>query len=92
MTFSNVTLESLSRDDVHTKLTCQANNFENNVLRTSVELDMKCENQVFFKTQNPIPWRESISRPVALISSATGGDITTRPRRRQGKREHQVFQ
>jgi hypothetical protein len=43
MTYSNITLESLSRDDVHTKLTCQALNMETNILRTSVELDMKCE-------------------------------------------------
>ena len=43
MTYSNITLESLGRDDVHTKLTCQASNVETNMLRTSVELDMKCK-------------------------------------------------
>ena len=40
---NNVTLESLSRDDVHTQLTCETSNFDATVLRTSVEIDMKCE-------------------------------------------------
>jgi hypothetical protein len=43
MTYSNITLDSLNREDVHTKLTCQASNLETNILRTSVELDMKCK-------------------------------------------------
>ena len=42
LTVNNITLESLSRDDVHTKLTCQTTNFEATTLRSSVELDMKC--------------------------------------------------
>jgi hypothetical protein len=29
----------------------------------------------------PIPWQDSISRPIAPVSSAAGGDNTTRPRR-----------
>ena len=47
MTYSNITMESLGRDDVHTKLTCQATNMETNVLRTSVELDLKCKLNFF---------------------------------------------
>jgi hypothetical protein len=27
-----------------------------------------------------LPWRDSISRPIAPVSSKTGGDDTTRPR------------
>ena len=42
-TNNNVTIESLSRHDVHTKLTCQTSNYEIRVLRTSVELDLKCK-------------------------------------------------
>ena len=43
MTYSNITIDGLTREDVRTKLTCQASNVETNVLRTSVELDMKCK-------------------------------------------------
>ena len=42
VTVNNITLDSLGREDVHTKLTCQTSNFEATTLRTSVELDMKC--------------------------------------------------
>ena len=42
VTVNNITLDSLGRDDVHTKLTCQTTNFEATTLRSSVELDMKC--------------------------------------------------
>ena len=42
-TYANITIESLSRDDVQTELTCQATNFQATVLRTSVEIDMKCK-------------------------------------------------
>ena len=42
-TYANVTIPSLSRNDVQTELTCQASNFEATVLRTSVEIDMKCK-------------------------------------------------
>ena len=42
-TYANITIESLSRDDVQTELTCQASNFEATVRRTSVEIDMKCK-------------------------------------------------
>ena len=42
-TYANITIASLSRDDVQTELTCQASNFEATVLRTSVEIDMKCK-------------------------------------------------
>jgi hypothetical protein len=38
-----------------------------------------------FKKYHPIPWRDSISRPIAPISSVAGGDVTTRPIR-QGER------
>ena len=41
--YSNITIESLSRDDVQTELTCEASNFEATKLRTSVEIDMKCK-------------------------------------------------
>jgi hypothetical protein len=33
------------------------------------------------KNYHPIPWRESISRPISPISLVAGGDDTTRPRR-----------
>ena len=42
-TYANITIESLSRVDVQTELTCQASNFQATVLRTSVEIDMKCK-------------------------------------------------
>ena len=41
--YANITIESLSRDDVQTQLTCEASNFEATKLRTSVEIDMKCK-------------------------------------------------
>ena len=41
--FANITIESLSRSDVQTELTCEASNFEATKLRTSVEIDMKCK-------------------------------------------------
>jgi hypothetical protein len=31
----------------------------------------------FNKNYHPIPWRDSISRPIAPISGAAGGDVTT---------------
>jgi hypothetical protein len=35
-----------------------------------------------FKSYHPIPWRDSMSRPIAPpVSSVAGGDDTTRPRR-----------
>jgi hypothetical protein len=41
-----------------------------------------CQRQVFFnKSYHPMPWRNSISGPVAPISPVAGGDNTTRPRR-----------
>jgi hypothetical protein len=41
------------------------------------------KNLTLFSSKNyhPISWRDSISRPIAQISSVAGGDITTRPRR-----------
>jgi hypothetical protein len=33
------------------------------------------------KSYLPIPWRDSISRPIAPVSSVECGDDTTRPRR-----------
>ena len=42
-TYANITIESLSREDVQTELTCQASNFQATILRTSVEIDMKCK-------------------------------------------------
>jgi hypothetical protein len=33
----------------------------------------------FFKSYRPVPWQDSISRPIAPISSVAGGDDTTRP-------------
>jgi hypothetical protein len=30
---------------------------------------------------NPIPWRDSITRPIAPVSLVAGGDDTTGPRR-----------
>ena len=41
--YANITIESLSRDDLQTELTCEASNFEATKLRTSVEIDMKCK-------------------------------------------------
>jgi hypothetical protein len=35
----------------------------------------------FFKLPSYLPWRDSISRPIAPISSVACGDDTTRPRR-----------
>lgn len=40
---NNITIEALTRKDVHSEFTCEATNFDNIVLRTSVELDLKCE-------------------------------------------------
>ena len=42
-TNSNLTLPALTRGDVQTKLTCETSNYGDTVLRTSVEIDMKCE-------------------------------------------------
>jgi hypothetical protein len=39
---------------------------------------------IFVKCYHPNPWGDSISRPVAPISSEAGREDTTRPRR-QGK-------
>ena len=52
VTNNNVTIEALTRADVHTQLTCETSNFDSTVLRTSVEIDMKCECQFIshFKT------------------------------------------
>jgi hypothetical protein len=33
-----------------------------------------------FMSYHPIPWRGSISRPIAPVSLVTGGDDTTEPR------------
>jgi hypothetical protein len=42
--------------------------------------------QHFFKTTTlGIPWRDLISRPIALVSSVAGGDDTTRPHRKGGR-------
>jgi hypothetical protein len=35
-----------------------------------------------YKSYHPVPWRDSISRSIAPVYSVTGGDDTTRPRRR----------
>jgi hypothetical protein len=35
----------------------------------------------FFFSYRPIPWRDSISRPIPPFSSVAGGEDTTRPRR-----------
>jgi hypothetical protein len=40
----------------------------------------QCQN-VDLKNYQPIPWRDSISRPIAPVSSVECGDDTTRPRR-----------
>jgi hypothetical protein len=41
-----------------------------------------CErSKLFLTTCHPIPWRDSISRPIAPVYSVAGGDDTTRPRR-----------
>jgi hypothetical protein len=34
-----------------------------------------------FKNYHPVPWRDSISRPIAPVSSVAGGDYTSRPHR-----------
>jgi hypothetical protein len=43
---------------------------------------------LFKRYSHPIPWRDSISRPIAPVSSVAGGDDTTWPRRLQGNRRH----
>jgi len=43
VTNNNITIEGLSRADVHTQLVCETTNFEATYLRTAVEVDMKCE-------------------------------------------------
>lgn len=42
-TYANLTIDSLTRKDVQTELTCETSNFKDSVLRTSVEIDMKCK-------------------------------------------------
>ena len=42
-TYANLTIASLTRNDVQTELTCETSNFQATVLRTSVEIDMKCK-------------------------------------------------
>jgi hypothetical protein len=37
------------------------------------------------KSYHPIPWRDSISRLIALVSSVAGGDEPIHRPRRQGK-------
>ena len=39
---NNLTME-LTRSDLQTQLTCETSNFDATVLRTSVEIDLKCE-------------------------------------------------
>jgi hypothetical protein len=39
---NNLTME-LKRNDVQTQLTCETTNFDATVLRTSVEIDLKCK-------------------------------------------------
>jgi hypothetical protein len=34
----------------------------------------------YFLSYHPIPWRDSILRPIAPVSSVAGGDFATRPR------------
>jgi hypothetical protein len=36
---------------------------------------------IFYKSNHPIPLRDSTSRPIAPVSSVVGGDDTTRSRR-----------
>jgi hypothetical protein len=38
------------------------------------------------KNYHPIPWRDSISRPITTVSMVAGGDDTTRQRRQGGKK------
>jgi hypothetical protein len=44
-------------------------------------LTLFTENPFFNKSYLLIPWRDSISRPIALVSSVAGADGTSRPRR-----------
>jgi hypothetical protein len=50
--------------------------------RTQSHLVQHSSKSVFFscKKFRPTSWRDSVSRPVAPITSVTGGDDTTRPR------------
>ena len=42
MVNNNLTME-LVRNDLQTQLTCETSNFDATVLRTSVEIDLKCK-------------------------------------------------
>jgi hypothetical protein len=43
---------------------------------------------IIIKSYHPIPWRDSISRHIVPVSSAAGGDDTSRPRRHPGHSIH----
>jgi hypothetical protein len=69
------------------------NRFPRNSAENSVESDFPREKmyeksapgqlKIFFYTSyHPIPWRDSISRPIAPISWVAGGDGTPSARRR----------
>jgi hypothetical protein len=42
-------------------------------------------------TTLPVTWRDSISRPIAPVSSVADGDYTTRPRRLGQSTEYVCF-
>jgi hypothetical protein len=58
-----------------------------NVSRKFCEMDAffysKRKKSLDFLNYHPIPWRDSISRLIAPVSSVAGGDFTIRPRRQE---------
>ena len=52
VTKSNLTLDSLGREDVFSEITCEATNFQATFLRTTVQINMKCKLLVIYVTHH----------------------------------------
>jgi hypothetical protein len=48
---------------------------------SSVPIDVYVDIFNIFQNYHPVPWRDSISRPIAPVSSVAGGDDTASLRR-----------
>jgi hypothetical protein len=79
----------------HNDMTCSTKSFQADHLKINFRLEFNGRlsndwpKQFFFlflikklPSYRRVPWRVSISRPIASISSVAGGDVTTKPRRR----------
>jgi hypothetical protein len=56
-------------------------NAQKNFAEKFAILILNTADHIILKSYQCIFWRDSISRPIAPVSSVAGGDVTTRPRR-----------